>query len=313
MTGPRLIGDIGGTNARFAIAQDGAFSYMRATRTAEHPSLLAAIRAYLSTLPAGLAPCEACLAIAGPIAEDTISLTNQAWSFSVSGMKTELGLAQMLVLNDFAATALAIPFLRPQDRLQIGPGMPVAKGPVAAIGPGTGLGVASLVPTPQGWLQLPGEGGHVTMCAATAEESRILDLLRDRFGHVSAERVLSGEGLVNLHQALCALRGEPPRPLTPSDVTEDALSGRDPDAVRALDLFCAMLGTVAGNLALTVGATGGIYIAGGILPRFSEHFAASAFRRRFEDKGRLAPFLAPIPTYLVLHPEAALLGLACMR
>ncbi len=310
LTGPTLIGDIGGTNARFAIAAGGSFDRLTALHTGDHPTLLAAIRHYLSGLHPTLQPAAACLAIAGPVSGDAVALTNQNWSFSIAAMQAELGVAEMVVMNDFAATAMALPHLAEADRLKIGPGTPLAQGPIVVVGPGTGLGVGTLAPVPGGWLQLPGEGGHVTMPAATLEESRILDRLRARFDHVSAERVISGQGLVNLYEAICEEHGRLPRPRMPSEVTDAALSGADTDCVHALELFCAMLGTVAGDLALTLGATGGVYIAGGILPRFPERFASSSFRTRFEDKGRLRDFVAPIPTYLVVHPNTALLGLA---
>jgi glucokinase len=310
MSGPRLIGDIGGTNARFAIALNGRFDHLRVLHTADHASLLDAIRVYLSGIPADLTPTEAFMDIAGPVTGDHLHLTNQNWSFSVSQMKADLGLSEMVVMNDFAATAMAVPYLQEADRLQIGPGNTAARGPIALIGPGTGLGVGSLVPVAGGWMQLPGEGGHVTMCAASEEESRILDVLRPQFDHVSAERLLSGQGLVNLYGAICTLRGLTGPALHANEITEGALAGHDPAAAQAIDLFCAMLGTVAGNLALTLGATGGVYVAGGIPPRFKDRFATSAFRERFESKGRMRPYLAPIPTYLILHPETALLGLA---
>ncbi len=310
MNGPRLIGDIGGTNARFAIAQGGSFDHVAILGTADHPNLLEAIRAYLARLPQSLMPIEAVLAIAGPISGDRVQLTNQNWSFSVSETKADLGLAGMVVINDFAAAAMAIPFLREADRVQIGQGAPAAKGPIALIGPGTGLGVGSLAPVPGGWLLLPGEGGHVTMCAADVEESRVLDILRPQFDHLSAERLLSGQGLINLHQAVCTMHRVPAPALQASDITERAVAHHDRQSEHAVAMFCAMLGTVTGNLALTLGATGGVYLAGGILPRIKDRFAASAFRQRFESKGRMRAYLEPIPTYLITHSETAFLGLA---
>ncbi|MBV9756421.1 MAG: glucokinase, partial [Alphaproteobacteria bacterium] len=220
------------------------------------------------------------------------------------------GLAELLVLNDFAAASMAIPFFTAADLMPIGGGPAVAGGPIVMVGPGTGLGMATLVPAAGGWMQLASEGGHATMAAADDEESRILDLLRGWHGHVSAERVLSGQGLTHLYEAICHLAGQAPGSREPADITAGGLAGSDPAAARALDLFCAMLGTVAGNLALTLCATGGTYLAGGILPRFKERLAASAFRQRFEAKGRLAAYLATIPTWLVTHQFPAFLGLA---
>ncbi len=178
------------------------------------------------------------------------------------------------------------------------------------IGPGTGLGVSGLIPDGRRWVLVAGEGGHVTLAASTPEEDAMIGILRTRWGHVSAERVLSGAGLVNLYQAICAIDGTTPRALTPADVTRAAIDGTDPTCVRVFAQFCAFLGSVAGDLALTLGATGGIYIAGGILLRFKEAFAASPFRERFESKGRFGGMLAKIPTRLILEESPALLGLA---
>jgi glucokinase len=310
MNGVRVIGDIGGTNARFALAEHGRYAELRQMRVADYPTILDALRDYLHRLPDGRRPTGGALAIAGPVGGDEVKLTNWTWSFSIAKLRAALGLAQLVVVNDFAATALAVPHLQEGERYLIGPARLDAAGPIGVIGPGTGLGVSTLVPAAGSWILLPGEGGHATMPAASDEESRILDRLRARIEHVSAERVLSGAGLVNLYEALSVLAGKTAAPLTPAQVTERAMAASDAECVRAFDTFCAMLGTVAGNLALTVGATGGIYLAGGILPRFKEALAASGFRARFEAKGRLADYLRPIPTWLVLHEEPALLGLA---
>jgi glucokinase len=310
MVGSKLIGDIGGTNARFAISKKGGFDHLRVLPTGSYASMQDAARAYIAGLPSGLRPSKAALAVAGPISGGRATLTNSGWSFSIEQAQSELDLANLIVVNDFEATALAIQYLRVTDREVIGTPVSPAYGPIGVIGPGTGLGVATLVPTAGGWLQVPGEGGHATMAPATCEEGRILDLLRDRFGHVSAERILSGPGLENLYQAVCELGGVVAQSLSATEISASAVAGRDRNCARALDLFCAMLGTVAGNLALTVGATGGVYIGGGILPRLKQHFAGSGFRPRFEEKGTLSPYVKAIPTYLILHPHPALLGLA---
>ncbi len=183
-------------------------------------------------------------------------------------------------------------------------------GPIGIIGPGTGLGVSTLVPDRGQWIMVPGEGGHVTLPAVTAEDDKIIAVLRERWSHISAERVLSGSGLVNLYQALCTIDGRTPEPLSPADVTDHAIRGTDATCVETFRVFCAMLGTVAGNLAVTVGATGGIYLAGGILLRFKDAFASSPFRERFEAKGRFRDYLRKIPTFMILEESPALLGLA---
>lgn len=305
-----LIGDIGGTNARFAVAEQGSYADLRQVEVHHYATLQEALAEYLAALPAARRPRRAALALAGPIAGDEVSLTNGAWSFSIARMQKAFGLTSLVVLNDFAANALAVPYLQSDDCYAIGPVAGAARGPVGILGPGTGLGVSALVPASGRWDLIPGEGGHVSMPAENETEERIIAILRRRFGHVSAERVLSGAGLVNLYCALSAIEGVAAADYSPADVTAHALNRTDARCVAAFDHFCAMLGTIAGNLALTLGATGGIYLAGGILPRFKEALATSKFRARFEAKGRLADYLRRIPTLLILNEEPALLGLA---
>ena len=306
----RLIADIGGTNARFAIAQDGDYRDLKHVPVSEYASLHDAIRDYLDHLPRNERPAEAAIDVAGPVTGDEITLTNLGWSFSTSELKQKLGLRSLRVFNDFAATAMAVPYLPADDCYLVGPARPDAKGPIGIIGPGTGLGVGSLVPSVGGWALVPGEGGHVTLPAMTEAEDKIIAVLRRRWDHVSAERVLSGSGLVNLYEAICTIEDVAPQSLSPAEVTDHAIHKTDEICVKAFAHFCEMLGTVAGDLALTVGATGGIYIAGGILLRFKKAFAASGFRARFESKGRFRGFMERIPTHLILQDSPALLGLA---
>jgi glucokinase len=216
------------------------------------------------------------------------------------------------VINDFAANALAIPHLDASDLTQIGAGSPVVDAPVGLLGPGTGLGVGALIPTPAGTVPVASEGGHVTMAPADVQESAILDLMRKRYDHVSAERPLSGPGLVNLYDALYELANVPGAPFQPAQITSPRIWDEDARARQATAMFCAMLGTVAGNLALTLGARGGIYIAGGIVPRLGDVFAQSEFRARFEAKGRFRSYLAAIPTFVIVRPLPALLGAAAL-
>lgn len=314
MSGLRLIGDIGGTNARFAIAEDGQYRKLAHVEVDHFPSLHDALADYLKTLSdAERSDLPGALAIAGPVLGDTISMTNKAWSFSVTDLKTSLGLRSLAVFNDFAATAQAIPHMPASDLFEIGSVAGKKKGNIGVIGPGTGLGVGALVPSGLEWITVAGEGGHTTLAASNVEEEEIIRRLRHRWSHVSAERVLSGAGLVNLYEALCAIDGIEPLMLSPADVTKRAMDQSDEVCVRAFACFCQFLGSVAGDLALTIGAFGGIFIAGGILLRFKEAFAASGFRAQFESKGRFATMLAGIPTYLILEESPALLGLANMR
>jgi glucokinase len=312
MAASRVIGDIGGTNARFAIAEDGGYRELRSVAVSKYASLREALSDYLRTLPAGIRPTSVALAVAGPVISGNVELTNLNWSFSIAALQAELGLSQLVVINDFAATAMAVPFLTELQHCNVGPVRTKTVGPVGIIGPGTGLGVGALVPDQGRWVMVPSEGGHSTMPAVTSSEERILDHIRGRWRHVSAERVLSGAGLVNLYEAICTIEGKNPDPLSPREIMDRTIRAADPTCVETFKVFCSMLGTVAGNLALTIGATGGVYIAGGILLRFKEAFAASPFRERFEDKGRLRDYLRKVPTFLIIDESPALLGLASL-
>ncbi|WP_029008641.1 glucokinase [Azospirillum halopraeferens] len=309
-TAPVLVADIGGTNARFGLMEGDTVRDSRTLRCADYPSPREAAEAYLASAGAYARPRRAAFCIAGPVTGDRIAMTNLPWSFSVAEVRAALALERLEIINDFTAVALSVPRLGHGDRLQIGDGTPRAGAVIGVLGPGSGLGVSGLVPGAAGWSALSGEGGHVTMAPVSDREGAVLAQLRKRFDHVSAERVLSGPGLVNLYEALTILDGREPRPLAPAEVTAAALDGSDAHCVEAVETFCAMLGTVAGNLALTLGARGGVYIAGGIVPRLGGVFAHSRFRKRFVEKGRMRDFLAPIPTYVVTHPLPAFLGLA---
>ena len=281
-----LIGDVGATNARFALVRpDGITTAARTYVLNDYASLTDLIDAYLAQESAR--PEQAVLAVASPITGDHVAFTNHPWTFSIEAVRKSFGLKRLRVINDLAANALAIPHLADDDRLQIGPGCPVAGAPVGVIGPGTGLGVSALMPVPGGWAPIEGEGGHVTMAPFDAQEGAVLEVMRRRYDHVSAERVLSGSGLVNLYGVICELAAAPAAPLTAPQITDPRTWEEDPRARDATAMFCAMLGTVAGNLALTLGTRGGVYIAGGIVPKLGAAFTELGFRRRFEAKGRL--------------------------
>lgn len=309
MTTRRIVADIGGTNARFAIADQGRYGDIFRVEVADYPSLYDALEAFLQTMPVSERPDAAAIDVAGPVQGDAIRLTNHEWSFSVAELKSRLGLKALRFFNDFAATAMAVPHLPAQDTFLVGPDLPVQKGPIGVIGPGTGLGMCSLLPVGGRWLPVPGEGGHVTLPICTDREAEIAAVLRRRWPHVSAERVLSGSGLVHLYNAVCQIEGVAPENLTPADVTNRAMKA-DPVCVQVFEHFCRILGTLASDLAVLMYATGGIYIAGGILLRFKEAFAASGFRQRFEDKGRFSALTKTVPTRLILEESPALLGLA---
>ncbi len=307
-----LVGDIGATNARFALVQpDGSMGFTRAILCRDFASLGEAIATFLAEVP-GAKPSSSVLAVAASPEGDTVSLTNLAWTFSIEGLRKALGLTRLRIVNDFHANALAIPHLGANELIKIGGGDSIAEAPIGVLGPGSGLGVGALVFTADGSVAVPGEGGHVTMAAADSREAAVLEILRRRFGHVSAERVLSGPGLINLYGALRTLADAPAASLTAEEISHPDARADDRFAREATEMFCAMLGTIAGNLALTLGARGGIYIAGGIVPQLGDTFTQSAFRARFEAKGRFQPYLAKIPTFVITRPFAALLGAASL-
>lgn len=306
---PRLVADIGGTNVRFAIVDRpaGAPAHLRSLRCADHAGPEAALRAYLADTGVEL-PGVAAFGIATPVDGDEVAMTNHPWRFSVASVRARFGLQRLTLVNDFTALALALPRLGAADCRPVGGGEPHAGAAIGLLGPGTGLGVSGLLPSPAGPVPLQGEGGHVSLPATTAREAAVIALLGERHGHVSAERVLSGPGLVALHDALRALDGAPQAARSPAQVSAGGLDGACPFCVEALELFCALLGTVAGDLALTLGARGGVYIGGGIVPRLGDFFAHSAFRERFVAKGRFRAWLERIPTRVIVAPHATLLG-----
>ena len=311
---PALIADIGGTHMRFALVRPGqAPAETAVLRCREYPGPAEAATAYLAGLAEAVRPRRAAFAVASPMTGDRVKFTNSAWDFSVVELQRRLGFDQFDVVNDFVAVALSVRHLAGADLLPLGGGAAAPGSPIAVLGPGTGLGVSALVPTPEGrWVALATEGGHVTMPATGDREADLLAWLRRQRGHMSAERVISGQGLVNLYQAVAALEGEAAVHTTADAISQHGLDGSCPLCREALETMFAMLGTVSGNLALTLGARGGVFIAGGILPRMPEAFAASAFRQRFEDKGRFRDYLSPIPVWLVRHPQPAFAGLAAL-
>ena len=302
-----LLADIGGTNTRCAlVTREGGIGPVTRYRNAGHASLSGLLSAHLAGLPAQARLTGAALSVAAPIVGDEVRMTNIGWAFSIADLERQLGVATLRVVNDFAALARALPALGPGDVEPVGGGTPV-HGPRAVVGPGTGLGVATLVPCEgQAWHVLPGGGGHVTLAAQDEREDSVIRAVRKRHGHCSAERVLSGAGLTLLH---ASLHGAPELP--PEEIGALANAG-DARARDTFEMFFRVLGTVAGDVALTVGATGGIYIAGGIVPRYVDAFRRSGFRERFEAKGRYRDYQRAIPTWLITAPDAALIGLAAL-
>jgi glucokinase len=310
-TYPRLVGDIGGTNARFGmIAGPGTqLAQVLNLPCADFPGPREAIEHYVACTGQPR-PRWCAFGIANPVDGDAVRMTNHAWAFSIRQLQADLGLARLLVLNDFTALALALPGLGPAELVKVGGGSPVPRRAIGLIGPGTGLGISGLVPCGEHYTAIEGEGGHVTLAACDAREAALIATLTERFPHVSAERVLSGPGLVSLYAAHATLAGRPCEPLTAAEVSARGLAGSCPLCAAALDSFCAMLGTVAADLALMLGAKGGIYIGGGIVPKLGDFFTRSRFRARFEQKGRFSEYLARIPTWVIQAPYPALQGAA---
>ena len=311
---PYLLADIGGTNARFALVreQHSEIAEVVSLRCADFPGPLEAVQSYLEQCSLSQGELnQAAFAVAASNTSGTIKLTNSAWSFECDALKRTLGVDNLLVCNDFEALAHSLPTLAPTDFQMVGAMMPTANLPKVALGPGTGLGVAAVIPTSRGWIAVPGEGGHATLAASDDFEAEILSAARREFAHVSAERLLSGIGLPVLLRAVCVVQGIAPINRPAEDISALGVSGRDKPCGTALALFFAFLGAFAGNLALTFGARGGVFIGGGIIPKLHKALTASRFRERFEGKGRFQPYLAQIATVTITAPYAALRGLAC--
>ncbi len=313
MKGQLLVADIGGTNARFALADaaSGAISSLQVLKADDHPSVEAAASAYLSR--AGVQPKRACFAVAAPVGAgmdpDEITFVNSDWRFEVPQLKRSLGLDQLQVVNDFFALASAVPHLPDDFVVPIKDGRAARDAPVLVIGPGTGLGQALIVPCGGARRVVATEGGHVGFAARTAEEFEIVQQIARKYGRVSAERILSGPGLENLYAALRGIEA-PSDGMPAEQITAAALAGSDPVAVRVIELFCTFLGRVAGDAVLSAGARGGVVLGGGIAPKIRELFPASGFIEGFVDKGRMRGFVEPVPVSMIVKPGAALIGAA---
>ena len=308
----RLLGDIGGTNARFALVcgDQQPITHEVTLPTGQYPDLAGAAQAYLQQVGRP-AVSQACIAIANPIDGDVLKMTNNHWQFSIEATRQALGLNSLLMLNDWEAMAMAAPALTGKDLTQIGSGEPVPDAPKGLIGPGTGLGVSSLVRSRRGdWVPIAGEGGHVSLAPTCEREADILRILWRTYPHVSAERAISGMGLENLYRAICELNGTEAESLAAAQITERALATKDLACEEAVERMCRLLGNAAANLAVTLGARGGIYIGGGVIGRLGDYFAQSGFRIAFESKGRFGDYMKRIPTYVIRAEQPALIGCA---
>jgi glucokinase len=308
---PILIGDIGGTNARFSVLIDAESEpeNFPTVQTADFATIDEAIAAVvLKTV--SKKPKSAILAIAGPIDGDEIDLTNCDWVVRPKKMISDLGFDEVAVLNDFEAQALAVASLTEKDREPIGPISEAHEASRVVLGPGTGLGVAGLVHAHNTWFPVPGEGGHVDIGPRSERDFQIFPHLRRIEGRVSAEEIVSGRGLVNIYQAVCKADGLSPSLKTPPEVTEQGLSGENPQAAETIELFVGYLGRLAGDLALIFMARGGVFLGGGISPKIIDALRKPRFRAEFEDKAPHTELMKTIPTFVVTHPQAALAGLS---
>ena len=308
---PVLVGDIGGTNARFAIVGDaeGPLRWFEPVATAAFPDIQSAIED--SALRSGdVRPKSAVIALAGPIDGDAVDLTNASWVVRPSDIMAALGIGDVILLNDFEAQALALAVLPADDLRPIGGGSHAPQGARIVVGPGTGLGMAGLIHADGLWIPIPGEGGHIALGPDDPDEFALWPHIEPEMGRISAEALLAGRGLVRLYNATCARAGAVPALASPAAVTGAALAGEDEIAVRTLRTYCRLLGRVAGDLALIFMATGGAYIGGGIAPRLLPFLERGDFRQAFEDKAPHQALMATIGTSVIVAERPALSGIA---
>jgi glucokinase len=310
--GPRLLADIGGTNARFALETGpGEIGQVQVYPCADYPGVAEVIKKYLKDTRIGRVN-HAAIAIANPVDGDQVSMTNHDWTFSIESTRRALGFDTLLVVNDFTALAMALPGLTDSQRVQVGGGARRPNSVIGLLGPGTGLGVSGLIPADDRWIALGSEGGHATFAPADEREDLVLQYARKKWSHVSFERVCAGPGIEVIYRALAARdKKRVAAGFDTSEVVKRALDG-DPLAAESVDVFCGILGTFAGNIAVTLGALGGIYIGGGVVPRLGEFFARSSFRKRFEAKGRFETYLQNVPTYVITAEYPAFLGVSAI-
>ncbi len=316
-----IVGDIGGTNARFSLAnrdRDGTIqlAHTRQFATADFATFSECFSCYLSeTAESGRAGDDnsACFAVAGPVSDGKVQFTNNRWSIHQGLLCDEFRLQRLEIINDFAAMASSLPWLQAEDVVILQKGSAGADHrdqPKAVVGPGTGFGVAGLVPSASGWIPVSTEGGHRSFAPESEAEFQLYKQLCDDNGYLAVEDLISGPGLCNIYQALCQIQQQPAENLPPEQITAAALSGESTLAEETLNFFCNVLGSVCGDAALSYGATGGFYLAGGILPQVEDFLIQSAFLERFNNKGQFRLYLKNIPVYLIVRRNTALTGAA---
>lgn len=315
-----VVADIGGTNIRFAVTENNKLREIVSYECAIFPSLIAVFRCYLEENKLTGNRINACLAIACPVDDDLISMTNLPWSFSQKALKSSLDLNNLMMINDYTAIAMAIPRLTDEQKVKIGGGEATVNKAISVCGPGTGLGVANLVPINNSWHCLSGEGGHTDFAPVDDTDIQILEYLKAMKHRVSYEQLLSGYGLEQIYQALATISNKEKShdkaaelyktELTAKVISTQGINGTCLLCEQALSQFCKILGSFAGNLALITGSLGGVYIAGGIVPRFVDFIRESTFRARFEAKGRMSYLNLKTPTYIITESQPGLIGAA---
>lgn len=303
----QLLVDLGGTHVRFAQARDGSLGAIEKLVCADFETFSAAIRFYLDKHPQA-APNEACIAIAAPLSGDQVVMTNSPWSFSLAEIQQEFSFNQLHALNDFEAIAYAVPHLKSDQLQQVGGSSKVADGNMVVLGSGTGLGVKHLSKCEEGWKVLMGEGGHVDFSPVDDVDLLLWQYWKSKQDHIATEDLLSGRGLLHIYRALCEYREDEIRLENSVAIIHAGLESSCPLCVQTLAQFLRILGTFAGNLALNLNTTGGVYLCGGVITTLAPLLAKSDFRARFEAKGRFKPYVQNIPVYLITEPEPGLLG-----
>ena len=303
-----LVADIGGTNARFALAENGSIGLEKVLKVKDFNQPRDAIISYLDIT--GGKPQQACLAVACPIHTHPIQLTNSHWQFFPKSLQKEFGFKKIKIINDFTALSLAVPLLKSDEYIQFGSGEIVKQSPIGVLGPGTGLGMSGLIYSNTGWIPIQGEGGHISYAAQTELEFEVVKILRQELPRISAERILTGNGIQRLYRALCIINNQAADNLSAQEIVELAIKQSDDTCITTLDIFASALGDVAGDLGLVIGAFGGIYIGGGIVSKHYEYFINSSLRRRFENKGRFDSYMRDIPSFIIKSDLSALRGCA---
>ncbi|GAA6183661.1 MULTISPECIES: glucokinase [Alteromonadaceae] len=305
----KFVADVGGTNIRICQVEGHNLINIKKYLCVDFPTIEDAIKHYFSEFPE-VKFSFGCIAIACPVIGDWVKMTNHTWEFSIDQLTKGLSLDWLGVINDFTSVAHSLPVLKDDQKVQIGAGAPKLNANIAVFGPGTGLGVEHLTFTDKGWKALDGEGGHVDFAANDENEFAIWRYLKKKLGHVSAEEVLSGRGIVHIYEGLAEKHQQAAIFADPAQITEKALSEECEICVETLQQFCKIMGSFAGNLALNLATYGGVYIGGGIASRFVDFIKSSKFRARFEDKGRFRHYVSNIPTYIITEPDHGLLGAA---